>query len=84
MKELKHKIPTWVTSGKTIRELVEELQSFENQDLEIRLSLDDGDTHKCISTVSKAFNEDGSEYCILKNSESYHENEWQDFMDENE
>jgi len=42
--KLKHPVPEWVTRGKTIRQLIKELESFENQDLEVRLSLDDGDT----------------------------------------
>ena len=82
MKKLKHPIPEWVTRGKTIKQLIKELESFENQDLEVRLSLDDGDTHSCISLVAKGFDDEGNQYCVLSNSESYHENEWQDFMDE--
>lgn len=79
MKQLKHPIPNWVTRGKTIRQLIEELQTFENQDIEVRMSLDYGDTHSCISIVQNG--EDGK-YCVLVNAESYHKNEWQDFMDQ--
>lgn len=43
----------WKVRGKTIRQLIRELQSFENQDLEVRISVDDGDTHKPISLVGK-------------------------------
>lgn len=82
MKKLKHQIPEWVTKGKTIRQLIKELESFENQDLEVRLSLDDGDTHHCISLVAKGFDEGNKAYCVLSNSESYHKNQWQEFMDE--
>jgi hypothetical protein len=82
MKKLKHPIPDWVTRGKTIRQLIAELETFENQDLEVRLSLDDGDTHHCVSLVSKGFDESGGAHCVLANSESYHEGEWQEFMDE--
>jgi hypothetical protein len=57
--------PEWVTRGKKIKELIKELQSFENQELEVRISLDDGETHKPISIVEKV---DG--FCILVNSES--------------
>ena len=46
--------PDWVTRGKTICQLINELQSFENQDLEVRISLDGGVTSKCISLVSKS------------------------------
>ena len=38
----------------TICQLINELQSFENQDLEVRISLDGGVTSKCISLVSKS------------------------------
>ncbi len=74
VKKLKHSVPEWVTRGKTIRQLISELESFENQDLEVRLSLDDGDTHHCISLVEKGFDE-GSECCLLSNSESQHKDE---------
>ena len=43
--------PEWVIRGKSIRQLITELQSFENQDLEIRISVDGGETDKCISLV---------------------------------
>lgn len=56
--------PYWVTRGKTIRELIRELQTFENQDLEVRISTDDGKTHKPISILIEH-----QEYCLLKNSE---------------
>lgn len=48
------KEPAWVTRGKTIRELVEELSTFENQDLEVRISVDDGETRKSISLIKKS------------------------------
>lgn len=56
--------PTWVTRGKTIRQLIEELQSFDNQDLPVQISVDDGETHKPISLVIKS-----GHYCLLVNSE---------------
>ncbi len=58
--------PSWVTCGKTIRGLIKELQSFENQDLYVEISLDDGDTHKPISLVIKS-----GDLCLLVNSESH-------------
>jgi hypothetical protein len=77
MHELKHQIPAWVTRGKTIRQLIEELQAFEDLDMEVRISLDYGDTHSCISLVSKH----QGKFCLLSNAESYHKGAWQDFMD---
>lgn len=78
MTTLRHPVPAWVTRGKTIRQLIQELQSFENQDLPVRMSVDYGDTHVGIGIVQRTG--DGA-YCVLVNSEHYHENEWQDFMD---
>jgi hypothetical protein len=37
--------PEWVLKGKKISQLIEELQSFENQDLLVEISLDGGNTH---------------------------------------
>ena len=56
--------PEWVLKGKKISQLIEELQSFENQDLLVEISLDGGNTHKPISLVKKS----GS-VCLLVNSE---------------
>jgi hypothetical protein len=75
---LKHKIPNWVGRGKTVKQLIEELKTFENQNLEVRISLDYGDTHHPISIVQK----DGAKYCVLVNAEAYHADGWQKFMDE--
>jgi hypothetical protein len=55
----------WVTRGKTIRQLIQELSSFDDQDLEVRISVDGGETHKCISLVGKR---DGK--ALLSNYES--------------
>ncbi|MEO1669465.1 MAG: hypothetical protein AAFR77_01565 [Cyanobacteria bacterium J06631_2] len=54
--------PEWVIKGKTIRQLTEELQTFENQDIEVQISLDQGETHKPISIVGKY-----GDYCLLVN-----------------
>ena len=56
--------PEWVLKGKKISQLIEEFQSFENQDLLVEISLDGGNTHKPISLVKKS---DG--VCLLVNSE---------------
>lgn len=60
-----NKNPEWITRGKSIRELIKELQSFENQEVEVRISIDDGETHKPISIVEKS-----EGFCVLVNSES--------------
>lgn len=57
--------PAWVARGKTIRQLIRELNSFENQDLFVEISVDGGDSHKPISLVKKS-----GQLCLLVNSES--------------
>jgi hypothetical protein len=56
--------PDWVVRGKTIRQLIKELQSLEDQDMFVEISLDGGDTHKPISLVKKS-----GKTCLLVNSE---------------
>lgn len=46
--------PAWVARGKTLRQLIKELQSFENQDLFVEISLDGSVTQKPISLVKKS------------------------------
>lgn len=53
MRKRSNKKLKWESRGKTIKELIEELKVFENQNLEVRISLDEGDTHKPISLVGK-------------------------------
>lgn len=57
--------PDWVTAGKSISQLIQELKTFENQDLEVQISFDGGKTHKPISIVGKYGN-----FCLLVNSET--------------
>jgi hypothetical protein len=61
--------PAWVTRGKSIRQLIQELQTFENQDLEVYMSTDDGENFKCISIVTRQNRGDGY-FCGLVNCES--------------
>ena len=56
--------PNWVVRGKTISELIEDLSSFGDQSLEVRISLDGGKTSKPISIVKKA-----GHLCLIVNSE---------------
>lgn len=58
----------WVTCGKSIRQLIAELQTYENQDLEVRISVDAGITHKPISILGKS-GEAADVVCVLKYSE---------------
>ena len=43
----------WEVRGKTIQQLISELESFENKDLEVRISVDDGQSTFPISLVGK-------------------------------
>ncbi len=44
---------SWVVRGKTIKGLIEELMTFEDQDLYVEISVDGGDTVRPISLVGK-------------------------------
>ena len=76
MKKLKHPIPDWVTRGKTIRQLIKELKTFDDLDAEVRISVDYGDTSHTISIV-----EHREEKCVLVSADSYYRNEWQSFVE---
>lgn len=59
------KTPEWITRGKSIKQLIKELESFEDQNLLVEISFDEGETSKPISLVGKI---DGK--CILLNCEN--------------
>ena len=46
----------WTSCGKAIAGLIEELKTFENQQLEVRISIDGGETSMPISIVGKSEN----------------------------
>lgn len=46
-------IQMWITRGKIIKQLIEELESFGDQNLFIEISFDGGDTSMPISLVGK-------------------------------
>ncbi len=54
------RVANWTTRGKSVRQLIEELQSFADRDIEVRLSWDMGDTDWPISLVGRI---DGK--CVL-------------------
>ena len=64
----------WISRGKTIKELISELQSFNDQNLEVKISIDDGKSFKCISIVEKE-NGDGIYFCGLTNCEQDNANQ---------
>jgi hypothetical protein len=52
--------------GKTIRQLIQELQTFENQDIEVRMAFDGKDVHRAIRTVGNDLDvTSNTNYCIL-------------------
>ena len=58
-------IQMWITRGKSIKQLIEELESSGDQNLFVEISFDGGDTSMPISLVGKI---DGK--CILMNFEN--------------
>lgn len=56
--------------GKTIRNLIKELLSFEDLDIEVRISINGGDTHKNIGLVGKIGGK-----CVLMNFDEQEEEE---------
>lgn len=55
----------WTNKGKTVSGLIQELKTFENQKLEVRISIDDGKTSFPISLVAKQ----SGKYALLMNCE---------------
>lgn len=58
--------PAWTGSGKTIAGLIEELQSFQDKTLEVRISTGGGVTSVPISLVGKSPS-NGRAYVTLRN-----------------
>jgi len=57
--------PEWVKRGKSIKDLIVELQTFEDQNIEVKISTNDGKSSKPISLVTQHKNgrECWLEYC---------------------
>jgi len=55
--------PYWTSRGKSVAQLIDELRTFEDQGMEVRISIDGGATSLPISLVGKA---DGK-FAVLKN-----------------
>ncbi|MPX19700.1 hypothetical protein [Moraxella catarrhalis] len=65
---MSQEIIEWEDRKKTIQTLIEELKSFENQDLIVMVTSDEGETFNSVKLVSKGFKEqdDGEVvYCAL-------------------
>jgi len=73
MPDYQHK-PDWVIRGKTIKQLISELKTFENQDMEVRISIDDGNSFRPISLVTCEHTDDeAGRFCGLINCEDSEE-----------
>lgn len=53
----------WTSRGKTVAQLIDELRTFEDQEMEVRISIDGGLTSLPISLVGKV---DGK-FAVLQN-----------------
>lgn len=56
---------SWPSRGKTVAQLIQELQTFENQEIEVRISMDGGASSVPISLVGKV----NGRFALLKNCE---------------
>lgn len=54
----------WASQGKTVKQLIKELQSFEDQSLLVEISVDSGETHVPLSLVARS-----NGLCLLINME---------------
>lgn len=54
---------SWTDKGKTVAQLIKELQTFEDQEADVRISVDGGDTSLPISLVAKS----QGKYALLLN-----------------
>ena len=57
--------PDWPSRGKSVAQLIEELRTFENQDMEVRISIDGGESSLPISLVTKR----NGRFAVLENCE---------------
>jgi hypothetical protein len=53
----------WTSKGKTVAQLIEELRSFGDQEMEVRISVDGGDTSLPISLVGRS----NGKFALLQN-----------------
>ena len=57
--------PDWAGCGKTVAQLIAELQTFEDPQMQVRLSVDGGSTSVPISLVVRC----NGKYAVLKNAQ---------------
>jgi len=55
----------WGTEEKSIAQIIEELNTFEDQELMVMVSSDGGKTLKPVKLLGKEFDKDNKAYCTL-------------------
>lgn len=55
----------WSTKEKSIAQIIEELNTFEDQELMVMVSSDGGKTLKPVKLLGKEFDKDNKAYCTL-------------------
>ena len=55
----------WGTEEKSIAQIIEELNTFEDQELMVMVSSDGGKTLRPIKLLGKKFDKDNKAYCTL-------------------
>lgn len=58
--------PAWVYRGKSVRQVIEELRTFENLDLELLISIDCGDTRLPVDEINNI----DEKFLVLKQEEN--------------
>ncbi len=55
----------WGTEEKSIAQIIEELNTFEDQELMVMVSSDGGETLRPVKLLGKEFDKDNKAYCTL-------------------
>ena len=55
----------WGEKDKNIAQVIDELKTFEDQDLTVMVSSDGGETLKPVKLLGKEFDKDNEAYCTL-------------------
>ena len=55
----------WGTKEKSIAQIIEELNTFEDQELTVMVSSDGGKTLRPVKLLGKEFDKDNKAYCTL-------------------
>lgn len=55
----------WVEKDKSIAQVIDELKTFEDQNLTVMVSSDGGETLRPVKLLGKEFDKDNKAYCTL-------------------